>query len=259
VERLTFGPGFHAAADRRVDVDAYDNYLGRWSRLFVPTLLAAAAIHPGASVLDLATGTGEAASQLHRGMVFGTDISESMLRAARSRGAHRVVVGNAQALPFAHMVFDAVICQLGLQFFPDPVGALRETVRVLRSDGRGAFSTLGPPDRAPMWGYLAEALADVLPGQRDLLVLSFSLSDPNRLAALLQRAGFRNVQVTTEVRHGSLGSIETYWRDVERGIGMLPQAYRALPNEARARVRQQVSGQLTTTVSLEVLIATGRR
>jgi ubiquinone/menaquinone biosynthesis C-methylase UbiE len=259
VEQLSFGPGFHAAADGHVGVDEYDNYLGRWSRLFVPSLLAAAGIEPGARVLDLATGTGEAARQLHNSVVFGLDVSQPMLRAARLRGVHRIVVGNAQSLPFRDAALDAAICQLSLQFFPDPVGALREVLRVLRPDGRGAFSTVGRPERAPMWGHLAEALAEVVPDQRDLLLLSFSLPDPGGLAAHLQQAGFRDVQVATELRSGSLESIEAYWRDVERGVGMLPQVYRALPDEARARVRERVSGQLTTTLTLEVLIATGRR
>ena len=110
-----------------------------------------------------------------------------------------------------------------------------------------------------MWGHLAEALAQVLPNQRDLLFLSFSLPDPEGLAALLEQAGFRDVQVDTEVRTGPLGSIEAYWSDVERGVGMLPQAYRALPEVAKVRVREQVSATLGPTLALEVLIASGRR
>jgi len=225
----------------------------------VPAVITAAEIQPGARVLDLATGPGEAARHLHNCVVFGADVSEPMLRSARSRGVQRVVAADAPALPFANAALDAVICQLGLQFFPDPLGALREVFRVLRPDGRGAFSTVGRPDRAPMWGHLAEALAQVLPEQRELLFLSFSLSDPDRLTALLQQAGFREVRVATEVRTGPRGSIDTYCHDVELGIGMLPQAYRVLAQETRARVRDQVSGQLGPTLSLEVLVATGRR
>src|SRR5262249_17445103 len=232
---------------------------GRWSRLFVPALLAAASIQPGARVLDLATGPGGATRQLDRCVVVGTDISVPMLRSARSRGVVRLVAGEAPALPVFAAALDAVICQLGLQFFPDPRGALREVLRVLRRNGRGAFSTLGPAERAPMWGHLAEALAQVLPNQRDLLFLSFSLPDPDELAALLKQAGFGDVHVTTEVRTRSLASIETFWPDVERGVGMLPRAYRALSDEARARVREQVSRHLRTTLSVEVLIATGLR
>ena len=82
--------GLHAAAGQPVSVGAYDRYLGRWSRLFVPSLLAAAEVSPGYRVLDVATGTGEAALMAisavgHSGTVVATDISLAMLEAARAR------------------------------------------------------------------------------------------------------------------------------------------------------------------------------
>jgi ubiquinone/menaquinone biosynthesis C-methylase UbiE len=58
---MSFGSGLHAAQGRAVDALAYDRYLGRWSRLFVPAVIAAAEVSPGHWVLDVATGTGEAA------------------------------------------------------------------------------------------------------------------------------------------------------------------------------------------------------
>ena len=53
---VTWGPGMHAPRGRRVDGSAYAQYIGRWSRLFVPALLAAAEIRDGNRVLDVATG-----------------------------------------------------------------------------------------------------------------------------------------------------------------------------------------------------------
>ena len=58
---VNFGAGLHVAPGRTVDVSAYDRYIGRWSRLFVPAVLAAAEVAPGWRVLDVPTGTGEAA------------------------------------------------------------------------------------------------------------------------------------------------------------------------------------------------------
>ena len=58
---ITWGAGMHAPIGRRVDATAYAHYIGRWSRLFVPALLAAAEVRGGDRVLDVATGTGEAA------------------------------------------------------------------------------------------------------------------------------------------------------------------------------------------------------
>ena len=58
--RMHFGAGLHTATGQRVDDSAYYQYIGRWSRLFVPAVLAAAEVRGGDRVLDVATGPGEA-------------------------------------------------------------------------------------------------------------------------------------------------------------------------------------------------------
>ena len=85
-----FGPGLHVAPGRAVDASAYDRWVGRWSRLFVPSVLAAAEVKAGYRVLDVSTGTGEAALMTvpivgRSGLVIGADISPAMLEGARDR------------------------------------------------------------------------------------------------------------------------------------------------------------------------------
>jgi ubiquinone/menaquinone biosynthesis C-methylase UbiE len=80
----SFGSGLHAAPGRAVDILAYDRYLGRRSRLFVPALIAAAEVSAGYRVLDVATGPGEAALMTlpgvdPSGVVIGADIWRAML------------------------------------------------------------------------------------------------------------------------------------------------------------------------------------
>src|SRR5215471_18452766 len=59
--KTSLAPGFHVAAGRPVDSGAYDQSTGQWSRLFVPSVLDAAGVNEGCQVLDVATGTDEAA------------------------------------------------------------------------------------------------------------------------------------------------------------------------------------------------------
>ena len=59
--KTSLAPGFHVAAGRPVDSAAYDQSTGQWSRLFVPSVLDAAGVDQGWRVLDVSTGTGEAA------------------------------------------------------------------------------------------------------------------------------------------------------------------------------------------------------
>ena len=66
--------------------------------------------------------------------------------------------GSAVELPFADAAFDVVLCQQGLQFFPDKPGALRDMNRVLRPGGRLVLSVWGPLERSPGFAVLVEAL-----------------------------------------------------------------------------------------------------
>jgi ubiquinone/menaquinone biosynthesis C-methylase UbiE len=271
--RVHFGSGLHAAAGRPVDASAYEQYLGQWSRLFVPAVLAAAEVAPGDRVLDVATGPGEAALRAlsivtPAGRVIGADISPAMLTAARARldaGSFQPVAMDGQALAFSDRSFDAVVCQLGLQFFPDPARGLAEFRRVLQTGGRTAVCVVSTPDRAPMWGILAEALSRHLPEQRDVLHLTFALADTERLASLLRMAGFRDVHVQRETREGIIESFDAYWSPIEAGTGQLPQAYLALPASTRRAVREEVEARLGAfasggrlVLSVEMLIGAGQ-
>jgi ubiquinone/menaquinone biosynthesis C-methylase UbiE len=250
---LKWEAGLHAAAGARVENSAYERYVGRWSRLFVPAVLAAAKIGEGDRVLDVASGTGEAAHMAiglvgSSGLVIGADISCAMLAAAHARLSGQPFCAAAmdgQALAFRDASFDAVLCQLGLMFFPDPLRGLAEFRRVLRPGRRAAACVISTPDRAPMWGFLAEALSRRLPDHATTLHLSFALADPARLESLFQSAGFRDVAVTEETREAIVESFDEYWGPIEAGAGQLPQAYLALPERDRQAVRDEVRARLS--------------
>ena len=264
--------GLHAAAGQPVNTDAYDRYLGRWSRLFVPSLLAAAEVRAGDRVLDVATGTGEAATMAIRavgrtGMVVGADISAMMLAAARARlsDSFRAVTADGQALAFRDASFDAVVCQLGLMFFPEPTRGLAEFRRVLSNGACAAVCVISSPDRAPMWGPLAEALSRYLPDQSAAFHLGFALADGRRLEHMFMATGFRDVRVTAETRHGAIASFDEYWAAVEAGTGQMPLAYLTLSEASRRAVREEVRTKLLPYVSegrlemsVEMLVGRGR-
>ena len=128
--KANFAPGLHVAPGQAANVSAYDRWIGRWSRLFLPAVISAADVAPG-RVVDLSTGTGEAAlialpTVGASGVVIGADIAPAMLVGASERLKDPLfcpVAADGQALPFKSGTFDAVICQLGLQFFPDPLAS----------------------------------------------------------------------------------------------------------------------------------------
>jgi ubiquinone/menaquinone biosynthesis C-methylase UbiE len=266
-------PGLHVAPGRTANVLAYDQWVGRWSRLFLPTVISAAGVTAGSRVLDVSTGTGEAARMMLptvgvSGLVIGVDIAPAMVVAARDRlkdHLFRPVAADGQALPFQNDTFDAVICQLGLQFFPDPARGLAEFCRVLRPGRRASVCVISTPNLAPMWGILADVLSRFVPEQRDLLYLSFALADVHRLEHMFADAGFDDVRVERVRRQDTISSFDEYWDPIESGMGSLPQVYAALPEIDRRAVQEEVSSRLLPfvtngrlTMSVEMLIAAGR-
>ncbi len=135
----------------------YDRAFSHVSEHFLPFLLGAARLAPGMRVLDVATGTGLGAQAAlaivgPSGFVTATDVSPAMVEKARTRPAVApnvsVSVEDGQSLPFPDASFDAVICSLGLMFFPDPQRGLSEFYRVLRPGGRAALSVPTTPERS---------------------------------------------------------------------------------------------------------------
>jgi ubiquinone/menaquinone biosynthesis C-methylase UbiE len=267
------GPGFHAPAGGSVDIDGYEGWVGRWSRLFVPSVLAAADVSAGDVSLDVSTGTGEAAAAAvgmvgPTGRVVGVDIAPAMAAAARTRlraPTFLPVAGDGMALPFGAGRFDSLVCQLGLQFFPDPSRGLGEFRRVLRPAALAGVCVISTPDKAPMWGIVSDELSRVMPAQRHVLQLSFALSDPARLAAMFQDAGFIRVDVQRVTKEDAVTDFDSYWRALEHGTGAIPQIYRMLDESARRSIRQRTLSRLsefrhgnTLAMSVETLIGTGR-
>jgi len=202
------------------------------------------------------------------GLVVGADISLAMLNAASacaSSATFRAVATDGEALAFRDASFDAVICQLGLMFFPHPDRGLAEARRVLRPGGCVAVCVIAAAKRVPMWGILAESLSRRLPDQATALNLSFALADVASLQEMFGAAGFREIRVQRERQEGIVDSFDEYWAPIEAGSGQLPQAYLALSPEGRRAVKDEVRERLSRfevagrlVMSAEMLIVSGR-
>jgi ubiquinone/menaquinone biosynthesis C-methylase UbiE len=179
---------------------------------------------PGDRVLDIACGTGvvarvAAACVGDGGRVVGLDVNGGMLAVARATppipaGASiEWVEGSALALPFAAGEFTIVACQLGLQFFEDRLGALREMHRVLADSGRVGASVFTSIDRNPAAHALSEAL-DRHVGEGASLAKrgEHSLASAEELRALCTAAGFVDVRVETVTRNVCFASPEEWVR-----------------------------------------------
>jgi SAM-dependent methyltransferase len=114
---------------------------------------------------------------------------------------------------FPDATFDVVLCQLGLQFFPDRAKALREMRRVLAPDGRVALSVFGPIEHNPATRALADALdRHVRPGASTAKRTEHALADTAELRALVTSAGFSDVAIRTATKQVRFPSGAEYVR-----------------------------------------------
>ena len=147
----------------------------------------------------------------------GLDLNKGMLAVARTLANEGAPIdwidGSALDLPFPAGKFDLVLCQLGLQFFPDKGRALLEMHRVLSPSGRVGLSVYSPIEQTPGANAFVLALDRVIgPTASRIKRGEHSFNAPDELHGLLIDAGFCKVEVFTVVQQITFPSVLDYVR-----------------------------------------------
>ena len=194
----------------------YERYLV--PLLFVPYAedLAARVAATGAHrILEIAAGTGAVTERMLAAMpeaeLVATDLNPAMLEVAAARLDSPHVTfqaADAQALPFADAAFDAVVCQFGVMFFPDRIGAYREARRVLKPDGAFLFNAWGRVEENGLTAALAEAVREIFPDDPPDFFrrVPFGYHDVARIEADLEAAGFTGIEIESVAKRSRIGS-----------------------------------------------------
>ncbi len=246
---------------------AYDQRLVPWLfEHWAQRLVTIAEPAPSAQVLDLACGTGLLVRTLldrlgDSAHVYGVDADPSMLAyAARTTSDRRVSWHQADAtrIPIEASALDVVVCNQGLQFFPEPIAVLAEISRVLRPGGRLALAVWGPLEHNPWPKAMSVALGGVLGNDARRGSESVcGLGDPAQVRRLLIGAGFDDIKAD-EVR---LTATHPDIRDAIDGqLAALPSAAAidALGPHGRNRIIDTMTHELSGWVGADGALAVPR-
>jgi ubiquinone/menaquinone biosynthesis C-methylase UbiE len=199
--------------------ELYERYLvPAITSVWADDLLDRIELERGESVLDVACGTGVVArlaeQRGHVGRLVGIDLNTAMLAIAHKKSATiEWIEGSALDLPLDSNSFDVVVCQLGLQFFPDRPQALKEMARVLRQGGRVGLSVYSAIERTPAAHAFVQALDKCLGAESSRTKRSEHLScDSDEVGNWVRKAGFNVVNVATVIKQISFPSTLDYVR-----------------------------------------------
>lgn len=234
--------------------NAYERYIGRWSRQVAPVFLSWLTIPAGRRWLDVGCGTGALGAAIldhcSPASVAGVEPSEGFLKAAAENLSGRVALhhGSADAIPLADGSIDVVVSGLVLNFAPDPQAALCEMRRVTSRDGTIA---------AYVWDYAAgmEAIRlfwdaavglDATAATLDEGV-RFPLCRPEALATLFTSAALGHVDVQAIDVPTPFADFDDYWQPFLGGQGPAPAYVMSLDATARQRLRDRLRERVPTT------------
>jgi len=212
-------PGYQVSADAAEKYEEYATryFMGPW----VADLIGLADLQKGERVLDLACGTGVVARQAATkvgptGQVTGLDFNAGMLAVARATPSLpdttipiTWVEGSAMAMDFPDASFDVILCQQGIQFFPDRLTSLREMRRVLVTGGRLLLSVWR--SASPYNIAVGKALERYVNADTATKYLaSRVVPDAEALRGLVGESGFHAAQIHARAKTLHLPSIETF-------------------------------------------------
>jgi SAM-dependent methyltransferase len=254
--------------------DAYEAYVGRWSRRvaadFVPWLGVAA----GRRWLDVGCGTGALTATVLAGAdpdrVLGVDPSVGFLSGARAvavggragetpadeaptdeapTGEAAFVAGDARSLPLPDRCFDAIVSGLALNFVPEPGRAAAEIARVLAPGGVAAAYVWDYAEGMAMMRYLWDAATEVDPKAAGLDEgRRFPLCQPEPLRLLWTDAGLADVEVRAIEVPTVFADFDDYWRPFLGGQGAAPAYLATLDDARRDAIRDLVRGRIPSLV-----------
>jgi SAM-dependent methyltransferase len=231
---------------------AYEDFMGRWSRLLAPRFVSWLGVRSGAHWLDLGCGTGALSEAICSGAdpasVVACDPSRSFIEYACRRLADpRVsfVVAGVGGLPTRAGGFDSVASALALNFFPNPEAALEEMRRVAAEGGIVSACVWDYAGRMEFLRCFWDSAAALDPEARHLDEgRRFPICRPDALEALFHGAGLRDVACQSIDLTTRFADFSDLWTPFLGGTGPAPSYVASLDSRGREALARHLEGLL---------------
>lgn len=234
------------------DGAAYERSMGVWSRLIGSDFILWLDMPAQRRWLDVGCGNGAftelIVDRCAPNEVHGIDLAPAQIAYAEARPAAQLAEfrqGNAMALPYADVSFDAAVMALVIAFVPDPARALAEMARVVRPGGIVATYTWERSAGGMPHDPLLAALAGT---GRPAPVPPDRASSTAALRALWADAGLEAIETTEILVEKTFDDFDAYWRNVSATAIVVP-ILAAMSDAERARVRADTRARLSADAS----------
>jgi ubiquinone/menaquinone biosynthesis C-methylase UbiE len=231
------------------DADAYERYMGRWSRAVGEKFLAWLAPPKNARWLDLGCGTGAFTGlilkQCAPASVTGVDPAPAQVEHARKSFPDAAFqVGNSMEMPFKDDEFDVVASALVLHFIPDRDKAFAEMKRVTKPGGlvSGYTWERSPTSKGAPYVPMMNGLRSI--GVEPTTSPTVPEANLDGLREAVTRAGFRDIDVTVIEASQSYRDFDDYWQVQTMTFHPVGKSVAALDDKKRDELRDAMRKML---------------
>lgn len=240
----------------------WDNHTAQirgWLRLATDAMLDMAGVSLNARVLDVAAGAGDQTLDIAQrvgpnGLVLATDLSPDILALAQAKATRagyqqvQTLTADGEHLALKPQSFDAVVCRLGLMFFPEPIKGLEEMYKALRPGGGICTMVFSRPENNPCIGILLSTAfkhAGLTPRDPYQPGGLLSLGKPGLLDDLFRQVGFKDVATTTLAAPFRLPSVQHYLEFIRSSASPIQQILGRLDADAAQAAWDEMAERLS--------------
>ena len=240
------------AKDNWGDGDAYENYMGRWSRLVAPEFIRWLRPEQDRAWLEIGCGTGALTASI-LGSAAPASVHATDPAAAHASHTNRrlsdpratVTQASAGSLPARDGGYDYIVSGLVLNFIPDPAAAMAETIGLLRPGGTAAgyiWDYRGRMDIIRLfWAAAREVDSEAAGHDEDN---RFDLGAEAALRTLFVDSGLEDVDVQGIEISMDFENFGAVWETLQGGQGPAPTYLAALGARQQAEFREALAHQM---------------